>query len=92
MEEVSGPFIQGIQAELIRLDSALLRTAVYTTLRIGIFFSLSDLLKERKGGRHIILSPIEKISCAFVGGAISSFLATPFDVSLVRMQSDLATP
>lgn len=73
------------------VDSALLRTAIYTTMRIGLFFSLSDALRARKRGAERI-SLLEKIGCALVAGSVSSFLATPFDVTLVRLQSDLTLP
>lgn len=35
---------------LIRIDSAYMRQAVYTTARFGIFTNLSDTLKQRNGG------------------------------------------
>jgi hypothetical protein len=36
----------GIKGFYKGIDSALLRQAVYTTLRLGIYFNLSDYLKE----------------------------------------------
>lgn len=83
--EASVPSTQGKKVLLVSLDSALLRTAVYTTLRMGIFYSLSDTLKAQKGGSQVILTPLEKAGCAFIAGSVGSFLGTPFDVSLVRM-------
>ncbi len=34
----------------ISLDSALLRQAIYATLRLGIYFNLSDYIKENVNG------------------------------------------
>ena len=73
-----------------RIDSALLRQAVYTTLRLGIFFSLNDMIKQRKGSDK--LSTLEKIACSFTAGGIGSFCGNPFDLCLVRLQSDLTLP
>eukprot|EP00501_MAST-03F_sp_TOSAG23-6_P000315 GSMAST32.ASY1.ANO1.322.1 assembled CDS len=43
-------------------------------------------LKERNGGGPIPL--IQKFGSSFVSGAIASMIGNPFDVALVRMQSD----
>ncbi len=76
---------------LNRIDSALLRQAVYTTLRLGIFFSLTDYIKQGKSeGQN--LSTLEKIACSFTAGGIGSFFGNPFDLCLVRLQSDQTLP
>ena len=67
-----------------------MRQAVYTTLRLGIFFTLNDILKERKGGGA--LTTLEKVACSFTAGGLGSFCGTPFDLCLVRMQSDATLP
>ncbi len=50
------------------------------------------MLKERKGGSDPQLSVLEKIACSFTAGSIGAFIGTPFDVCLVRMQSDITLP
>ena len=47
-------------------------------------------MKERKGGAA--LSTLEKIACSFTAGGLGSFCGTPFDLCLVRMQSDATIP
>ena len=91
MKEVSSNFIKGRSVcEVTRIDSALLRQAVYTTLRLGIFFTLTDMIRQRKPGRG--LTTLEKVGCSFAAGGIGSFCGNPFDLCLVRLQSDLTLP
>lgn len=40
----------GVKAFYKGLDSALLRQAIYATLRLGIYFNLSDYIKENVNG------------------------------------------
>ena len=64
---------------------ALLRQAVYGTMKYGLYYSLKDLVAG-----HIVEgeeSPITNVSLAVVSGAISSAVANPTDVLKVRMQS-----
>ena len=35
------------------LDSAILRQVVYGTLRLGIFFNLTESYKKKNGGKNI---------------------------------------
>ncbi len=73
------------------LDSALLRQAVYATLRLGIYFNMSDYVKENiNGGKN--LSTFQKTYCSLTAGAIGSFIGNPFDLVLVRIQSDSTLP
>ena len=73
------------------LDSALLRQAVYCTLRLGLYFNMSDHIRTNyNNGAN--LSPLQKIACTMVSGAIGSFVGNPFDVVLVRMQADKLLP
>jgi solute carrier family 25 oxoglutarate transporter 11 len=77
-------FYQGI-------DSALLRQAVYATLRLGIYFNLSDYIKDHmNGGAN--LSVGQKAGASMIAGAIGSFIGTPCDLVLVRMQADSTLP
>ena len=81
----------GIPAFYKGIDSALLRQAVYATLRLGIYFNLSDYVKNKynNGGN---LSTLQKVGVSLFAGAFGSFIGTPCDLALVRMQSDSILP
>jgi solute carrier family 25 oxoglutarate transporter 11 len=67
-----------------------MRQAVYGTARLGLHRQFSNILKERQGGGAL---PVHlKIASSMSSGAIASFIGNPFDVSLVRMQSDTMRP
>jgi len=71
------------------IDSALLRQLVYTSTRLGVFYQLTDIYRTQYNKKpgfmvNIYFSTI----CAVVG----AFMATPTDLILVRMQSDLNLP
>lgn len=73
------------------IDSALLRQAVYATLRLGIYFNLTDYIKKHvNDGAN--LSAFQKVYCSLSAGAIGSFIGNPCDLSLVRMQADSTLP
>lgn len=65
------------------LDAALLRQAVYGTLRLGIYFNLSEYVKnEKNGGAN--LSALQKAGCSLIAGSLGSFVGNPCDLALVR--------
>jgi solute carrier family 25 oxoglutarate transporter 11 len=74
----------GIKGFYKGIDSALLRQAVYATLRLGIYFNLSSYLKDNvnKGAN---LSAIQKVGASLFAGAFGSFIGNPCDLALVRM-------
>lgn len=81
----------GVRGFYAGLDSALLRQAVYATMRLGIYFNLSESIKNSRkanGDSVINLSVLEKTACSFIAGSIGSFVGTPCDLVLVRMQAD----
>lgn len=81
----------GVKAFYKGLDSALLRQAVYATLRLGLFFNLSDYIKTNfNAGAN--LTTWQKTYCSLIAGGIGSFIGTPCDLVLVRMQSDSTLP
>lgn len=81
----------GIKGFYQGIDSALLRQAVYATLRLGIYFNLNDYIKEHiNHGQN--LSAFQKAYSSLIAGAIGSFIGTPCDLSLVRMQADSTLP
>lgn len=81
----------GIKAFYKGIDSALLRQAVYTTLRLGIYFNLTAHIKsDLNGGAN--LSTWQKIYSSLLAGGFGAFVGTPFDLVLVRMQADSTLP
>ena len=72
------------------LDSAILRQVVYGTLRLGIFFNLSEYFKNKNGGQN--LSAFQKVSASLIAGSFGSFIGNPADLCLVRMQADSTLP
>lgn len=79
---------EGVKVLYSGIAPALLRQAVYGTMKYGLYYSLKDLVSGRiDGGEE---SPITNVSLAVVSGAISSAVANPTDVLKVRMQSGTA--
>jgi solute carrier family 25 oxoglutarate transporter 11 len=72
------------------LDSALLRQAVYTSTRLGLFYTIKDEITKKNGGKAP--SAMQNAFASLVSGAIGSFVGNPADLSLVRMQNDLNLP
>jgi solute carrier family 25 oxoglutarate transporter 11 len=71
------------------LDSALLRQAVYTSTRLGLFYSIKDWIVKKKGKEP---SVFENALMSLFAGAVGSFVGNPADLALVRMQSDNNLP
>jgi len=72
------------------LDSALLRQAVYATLRLGIYFNLTERVRQSNNGEN--LSALQKAGCSLTAGGLGSFIGNPCDLALVRMQADATLP
>jgi len=72
------------------LDSALLRQVVYGTMRLGLFYNISESMKQSNGGKN--LSAGQKAIASIVAGGVGSFIGTPADLCLVRMQADSVLP
>jgi solute carrier family 25 oxoglutarate transporter 11 len=72
------------------LDSALLRQAVYTSTRLGIFYSIKDYIKKQNNGKDP--NVVQNAVASLLAGAIGSFVGNPADLALVRMQSDSSLP
>ena len=73
------------------LDSALLRQVVYGTLRLGIYFNLTEWVKVNKNGGEG-LSALQRAGCSLFAGGFGSFVGNPCDLALVRMQADTTLP
>jgi solute carrier family 25 oxoglutarate transporter 11 len=72
------------------LDSALLRQAVYTSTRLGLFYDIQDYLKKQSPTHEV--SAFKNACASLFAGAVGSFVGNPADLSLVRMQSDNNLP
>ena len=70
------------------LSAALLRQASYTTTRMGLFRVFSNQFKREDGS----IPFYGRVAASLSSGAIGSFVGTPFDLALVRMQADQTLP
>ena len=80
----------GITAFYKGLDAALMRQAVYGTLRLGIYFNLSEYFKNKNGGNPTTFA--QKFICSITAGTLGSFVGNPCDLGLVRLQADMTLP
>lgn len=71
------------------LDSALLRQAVYTSTRLGLFYSIKDMIIKKTGKEPTMFS---NVLMSLFAGAVGAFVGNPADLALVRMQSDNNLP
>mmetsp|Transcript_22428 Transcript_22428/g.48803 ORF Transcript_22428/g.48803 Transcript_22428/m.48803 type:complete len:337 (-) Transcript_22428:158-1168(-) len=73
------------------VDAAVGRQMVYGTARIGLHRTFSNKLVELNGGQPI--SFLQKTLSGMASGSIAVCIGTPFDIALVRLQSDgMAAP
>jgi len=76
------PFYKG-------LDSALLRQVLYTSTRLGLFYTMTDNYKRKhKTNVPFLLN----IGLSLSAGAFGAFIGNPADLALVRMQTDASLP
>jgi solute carrier family 25 oxoglutarate transporter 11 len=68
------------------VDAAIGRQRVYGTARIGLHRTFSDKLVELNDGKPI--SFLQKTLSGMLSGSIAVCIGTPFDIALVRLQSD----
>ena len=71
-------------------DSAIVRQMLLATIRLGLYKSLVDREKARQPNSDV--SFLKKMGYSLFSGAAGSFVATPFDLALVRVQSDRLLP
>lgn len=96
-EATKNPFViaknmiknEGIFSLYKGLDAGLGRQIIYTTVRVGLFHTFSDLMK--KPGEEK-LPFYKKCVCALAAGGLGAFLGSPADLTLVRLQADNALP
>jgi solute carrier family 25 oxoglutarate transporter 11 len=68
------------------VDAAIGRQMVYGTARIGLHTKFSEMLVEQNEGEPISFA--QKAASGMVSGAIAVSIGSPFDIALVRLQSD----
>lgn len=71
------------------LSAALLRQATYTTTRLGVYTSLSDMYTSSAGSPPNLLT---KIGIGMMAGATGAMVGTPAEISLIRMTADGRLP
>lgn len=72
------------------VDAAIGRQLVYGTARIGLHRTFSDKLVEYNDGKPINF--FVKTLSGMASGSIAVCIGTPFDIALVRLQSDSMAP
>lgn len=80
----------GIASIYKGVDAAIGRQLVYGTARIGLHRAFSDKLKEMNDGKPINFGM--KTLSGMASGSIAVCIGTPFDIALVRLQSDSMAP
>ena len=80
----------GVKGFYRGIDSALARQAVYTSLRIGLYYTINDEYMKRNEGKNPRVA--FKIVWSLAAGAIAAGIANPFDLALTRMQADQTLP
>mmetsp|Transcript_27271 Transcript_27271/g.57395 ORF Transcript_27271/g.57395 Transcript_27271/m.57395 type:complete len:313 (-) Transcript_27271:273-1211(-) len=80
----------GIASIYKGVDAAIGRQLVYGTARIGLHRAISDKMMEMNDGKPI--SFIMKTLSGMASGSIAVCIGTPFDIALVRLQSDSMAP
>jgi len=76
----------GILSVYKGVDASIGRQMVYGTARIGLHRTFSDKLVEMNDGHAI--SFVQKALSGMASGSIAVCIGTPFDIALVRLQSD----
>ena len=72
------------------VDAAIGRQLVYGTARIGLHRYISDKMVEMNEGKSINFGM--KALSGMASGSIAVCIGTPFDIALVRLQSDSMAP
>jgi solute carrier family 25 oxoglutarate transporter 11 len=80
----------GIGACYKGVDAAIGRQLVYGTARIGLHRTFSDMLVKRNEGKPINF--LGKTLSGMLSGSVAVCIGTPFDIALVRLQSDSLAP
>ncbi|PGH13336.1 hypothetical protein AJ79_03753 [Helicocarpus griseus UAMH5409] len=74
------------------LSAGLLRQAVYTTARLGIFDTFNTALKARADAAGKKVTFFERAAAGLGAGGLAAMIGNPADLALIRMQSDGLKP
>lgn len=74
------------------LSTGLLRQAIYTTARFGLFDAFMEALVQRAKGQDTTVSFAERAGAGLAAGGVAAFIGNPADLVLIRMQSDGMKP
>jgi solute carrier family 25 oxoglutarate transporter 11 len=74
------------------LSAGLLRQAVYTTARLGLFDTFMARLKLHAESQDRQLRFTERAGAGLTAGGIAAMVGNPCDLALIRMQSDGLKP
>jgi len=76
----------GVKSLYRGVDAAIGRQMVYGTARIGLHSKFSSMLVEKNNGQPISFG--QTVVSGMLSGAIAVSIGSPFDIALVRLQSD----
>jgi len=74
------------------LSAGLLRQAVYTTARLGLFDTFSNLLTARAETTGGEVTFVQRAGAGLAAGGLAAMIGNPADLALIRMQSDGLKP
>ncbi|EXL69996.1 hypothetical protein FOPG_14125 [Fusarium oxysporum f. sp. conglutinans race 2 54008] len=74
------------------ISAGYLRQLVYGTARLGLFYTFEDAFKRRASTQDRDINFVERGVAGLLAGALGSFIGTPTEVALIRMQSDGMKP
>lgn len=74
------------------LSAGLLRQAVYTTARLGLFDTLMDQFKAQAKSKGKTIGFKERAAAGLTAGGVAAMIGNPADLALIRMQSDGLKP
>ena len=96
------PSVMGVTREVIAqgklmdlytgLSAGLLRQAVYTTARLGLFDTFQTALQAKAEKNGTKVSFLERAGAGLSAGGLAAMLGNPADLALIRMQSDGLKP
>ncbi|KKA29872.1 hypothetical protein TD95_004948 [Thielaviopsis punctulata] len=74
------------------LSAGLLRQAVYTTARLGLFDTMMSSLGARAKEQGRPIGFFERATAGLAAGGVAAMIGNPADLALIRMQSDGLKP
>ncbi|KAJ5287436.1 hypothetical protein N7478_003122 [Penicillium angulare] len=74
------------------LSAGLLRQAVYTTARLGLFETFMKSIKSKADEANRKVTFAERAGAGLSAGGLAAMIGNPADLALVRMQSDGLKP